>query len=66
MKKYKVVICSTLLDTYYVEAKNKDEAREMVLSGDLTADKTDSQYDTDDVEELDDKDFPGQVSGKSR
>ena len=27
---------------------------------------TDSQYDTDDVEELDDKDFPGQVSGKSR
>jgi hypothetical protein len=55
-----------LLDTYYVEAKNEDEAREMVLSGDLTADKTDSQYDTDDVEELDDKDFPGQVSGKSR
>lgn len=50
-KRFRVVLCFTTLDTYYVEAENEDEAEELALSGDLQADKEDSQFDTSYVEE---------------
>jgi hypothetical protein len=51
-KRFRVLVYSTVIDTYFVDAKNKDEANELVLSGSLQADKEDSQFDDSYVEEF--------------
>lgn len=51
MKRYRVDLCFTLIETYFVEAGSEEEAESLALSGYVPMAKSSTDYETSYTEE---------------